>query len=140
MGFVRRTLGCRLDARNLISQMNSEDVFPQFDRTRDPYYPMSELPILGIRSGWGIWIRHYERIRHFLREIVSFAGAIGVREREVHRGDYDVRFVEGILPEQGVPRFNFAPCGVCDGEEESRSEVGRKDIWDDPLPFESDRD
>jgi hypothetical protein len=105
VGFVRRTLGCGLDTRNLISQADSEDVQAQPNGRSDPYYPVPELAVLRICSGWGIRIRHHERVRHLLREVVSLASAIGVCEGEVHRGDHDLRFVEGVLPEQGVPQL-----------------------------------
>jgi len=140
MSFVRRTLGCGLDARNLIPQVNSEDAHAQLNGICDPYYPMPELAVLGIRSGRGIRIRHHERIRHLLREVVSLASAIGVCEGEVHRGDHDVGFVEGVLPEQGVSRCDLSSRGVYDGEEECLSKIGRDDIWDDTLSLESDDD
>jgi len=140
VGFVYRTLGCGLDARDLNRQAYPEDVCVQLSGVCDPYYPMSELVVLGIRSGWGVWICHHERIRHLLREVVSFAGAVGVCEGEVHWGDHDVRFVEGFLREQGVPRCDFPSRGVYDGEQESRGKTGRNDIWDDALSLESSYD
>ena len=116
MGFVCRTLGCGLDTRNLISQADSEDVHARPNGMSDPHYPMPVLAILVILYGWIIRIRHDERVRHLLGEVISLAGTISVCEGEVHRGDHDFRFVESVLPEQGAPSCNFASCGVRDGE------------------------
>jgi len=77
VGFVCRTLGCGLDTRNLISQADSEDVHAQPNGMSNPYYPMPVLAIPRVPYGWSIRIRHDERVRYLLGEVISLAGTKG---------------------------------------------------------------